>query len=60
MENRCTCDVGNVNVHRSFYAKCLRSKKHLENERISPEWTFEEEEQEEQTPFKKNLKNLHS
>ena len=27
------CDISNVDVHRAFYAKDVRSKKHLENEK---------------------------
>ena len=40
------CDVSNIDVHRASYAKHLRSKKHLENEKlielIIPEWLFQE------------------
>ena len=36
------CDICNVDVHRGFYVKHLRSKKHIENEKqnelIIPEW----------------------
>ena len=36
------CDICNIDVHRASYAKYLRSKKHLENEKqnefIFPEW----------------------
>ena len=47
MENSRTCDIRNVDVHRASYAKHLRSKKHLgnekQNEMIVPEWLFKEE-----------------
>ena len=40
------CDVCNIDVHRASYVKHLRSKRHLENERliemIIPEWLFQE------------------
>ena len=40
------CDACNIDVHRSPYAKHLRSKKHLENEKLNemiiPEWLFQE------------------
>ena len=40
------CEVCNVDVHRAYYIKHLRSKKHLENmkqnEMIIPEWLFQE------------------
>ena len=39
-------DVGNIDVHRASHVKHLRSKRHLENERliemIIPEWLFQE------------------
>ena len=45
MNNR-KCEVCNVDVHRASYAKHLRSKKHLESEKLSemllPEWLFQE------------------
>ena len=31
MENRSTCDICNVNVHKASFVKHLRSKKQLEN-----------------------------
>ena len=34
------CDFCNIDVHSASYAKDLRSKKHLENEMIIPEWLF--------------------
>ena len=38
------CDVCNIDVHRVYFVKHLRSKKHLENmkqnEMILPEWLF--------------------
>ena len=46
MENRRTCEVCNVNVHRASFVKHLRIKKHFEimiqNEMIIPEWFFKE------------------
>ena len=40
------CDVCKIDVYRAFYAKYLRSEKHLENgklnEMIIPEWLFHE------------------
>ena len=40
------CDIWIADVHRASYAKQLRSKKHLEieklNETIIPEWPFKE------------------
>ena len=39
-------EIYKVDVHRAFYAKHLRSKKHLENEKLNemivPEWLFQE------------------
>ena len=53
MEKGRTCEVCNVNVHRAYMQKHLRSKKRLENiiqnEMIIPEWLLKEE----QTPIKK-------
>ena len=31
MENRRTCDICNIDVHRASFAKHLRGKKHIEN-----------------------------
>ena len=60
MENSCTCEVCNVNVHRASFVKHLRSKKHLENmiqnEMIIPEWLFKQE----QTPIKKKIQKVHN
>ena len=46
MENSRKCDVCNVDVHKTSYAKHLKSKKHLENEKlvemIIPDWLFQE------------------
>ena len=40
--NSRNCEICNVDVHRESYVKHLRSKKHLENEKIKnmiiPEW----------------------
>ena len=45
MNNR-KCEICIVDVHRASYAKHLRSKKHLENEKLNemviPEWLFEQ------------------
>ena len=44
--NGCKSEICNFDVHRAFYAKHLRSKKHLENEKliekILPECLFQE------------------
>ena len=60
MENRRTCDVCNVNVHRASFAKHLRSKQHLENveqnEMIIPEWFFKEE----KSPIKKKIQKVYN
>ena len=32
MENRRTCDICNVDVHRASYAKQLRGKKHRKHD----------------------------
>ena len=58
MENSGRWEICKIDVHRASYAKHLRSKKQLENrrqdERIIPEWFFEEE----QEPIKR--KNLYN
>ena len=45
MESRRRCDSCKYDVHRASFAKHLRSKKHLENEKqeemIIPEWSFQ-------------------
>ena len=45
MENCRKCDIYNVDVHRASYAKHLRNKKHIENEKQKemniPEWLFQ-------------------
>ena len=60
MENRRTCDVCNVNVHRASFAKHLKSKKHLENviqnEMLIPEWFFKEE----KSPIKKKIRKVYN
>ena len=42
----CNCDIFNVDVHRASYAKHLKSKKHIENEKqnemVIPDWFFRE------------------
>ena len=60
MENRRTCEICNVNVHRASMPKHLRSKKHLENieqnEMIIPDWFFKEE----KTPIKKKMEKVYN
>ena len=60
MENRRTCEIRNVNVHKASMQKHLRSKKHLknikQNEMIIPEWLFKEE----HTPIKKKLQKVYN
>ena len=60
MENRRTCDICNIDVHRASFVKHLRSKKHIENveqnEMIIPEWFFREE----KTPIKKKIQKVYN
>ena len=60
MENSRTCNVCNVNVHRSSFVKHLRSKKHLENieqnEMIIQDWLFTEE----RSPIKKKMQKVYN
>ena len=60
MENRRTCEVFNVNVHRASFVRHLRSKKHLEkieqNGMIIPDWLFNEE----RSPVKKEMKKVYN
>ena len=60
MENRHTCDICNIDVHRASFVKHLRSKKHIENveqnEMVIPEWLFEEE----RTPIKKKIQKVYN
>ena len=46
MEKNGRCDICKIDVHRANYAKQLRSRKFLENEKqnefIIPEWLFKE------------------
>ena len=46
MEISRKCDICNVDVHRASYAKHLRGRKHLENEKqndlLITEWLFQE------------------
>ena len=60
MENSRTCEICNVDVHRSSMQKHLRSKKHLENikqnDMIIPEWFFIEE----KTPNKNKIKKVYN
>ena len=40
------CDIRNVDFHRASYVKHLRSKKHIEKQKVNimiiPEWLFDE------------------
>ena len=60
MENRRTCDICNIVVHRASFVKHLRSKKHIENveqnEVVIPEWLFKEE----RTPIKKKIQKVYN
>ena len=60
MENRRTCDICNIDVHRASFVKHLRSKKHIENveqnEMVIPEWLFKEE----RTPIKKKIQKVYN
>ena len=51
MENSRTCEICNVDVHRASMQKRLRSKEHLENDMILPEWFFKEG----KTPIKEKI-----
>ena len=60
MENRRTCDICNIDVHRASFVKRLRSKKHIENveqnEMIIPEWFFKEE----KSPIEKKIQKVYN
>ena len=60
MENRRTCDICNIDVHRASFVKHLRSKKHIENVEqngmVIPEWLFKEE----RTPIKKKIQKVYN
>ena len=60
MEKSRRCELCNTKVQRAFYAKHLRSEKHLQNLRkndiIIPKWLFKEE----QGPIKKKIKNVYN
>ena len=49
MENSRRCDVCNIDIHRAFFAKHLRNKKHLEkirqDERFISDWLFRKEQE---------------
>ena len=49
------CEICNNDIHGASYAKHLRSKQHIENEKQNelniPEWLFEE-------PFDNKIKKL--
>ena len=47
------CNVCNIDVHRESYVKDLKSKKHIENEMIVPEWLVQE-------PIEDENKNMYS
>ena len=36
MENRCRCDICNIDVHKASLSKHIKSKKQLESERFIP------------------------
>ena len=55
MENSRTCDVCNVDVHRKFMQKHLRSKKHLENIKQNDIAIAEGSFKEEKSPFKNQI-----
>ena len=44
MENSRTCDISNINAHRTSFVRHLRKKRQLEsenqNEIIIPEWSL--------------------
>ena len=60
MENSCKCEFCKVDVHRTSYVKHVPSKKHSENigqdEIITPEWLFKEE----QTPITNKIKKIYN
>ena len=51
------CDVCNIDVHSASYVMHLRSKKHIENEKINimikPEWLFQE-------PIENKIEKIHN
>ena len=55
--NSCKCEICNFDVHRAFYIKHLRSKKHIENmkqnEMIIPERLFQE-------PVENKINKIHN
>ena len=57
MENSRRCDIFYIDVLRASYAKHLRSKENLENEKqielILPEWLFKE-------PIESNFKKIYN
>ena len=59
MENSRRCEICNVDIQRASYAKHLRSKKYLENEKqiemIIPEWLFKEEQAPNKNKIKKSI-----
>ena len=56
LEKNSTCDICNVVVLGTSYAKLMRSKNHIKNEKILTEWLFKEE----QAPMKKPIKKVYS
>ena len=60
MENRRTCDICNIDVHRASFVKHLRSKKPIENveqnKMVIPEWLFKEE----RTLIKKKIQKVYN
>ena len=51
------CEVSNLDVHRAYYAKHLRGRKHLGKgkliEMVIPEWLF-------QAPIENKVKKLYN
>ena len=60
MENSRICEICDVSVHRASYAKHLRTKKDLKNEKqkgmFLPEWLFKDE----QAPIKKQKEKVYN
>ena len=60
MENSRACENCNVDVHRASFAKHVRSKNQIENEKqnqmIIPEWLIKEE----QTPIKNEVEKVYN
>ena len=54
--NSCKCEICYIDVHRASYAKHLRIKKHIENEKLNemiiPEWLLQE-------PIENEIKKIY-